>query len=51
MRYLELCKVCKKGYLRPTGEATVREGSNAPLRETDSEREEKCNNPDCNEPY
>jgi len=44
---LELCKVCKKGHLRPTGEATVSGEVKEPFRETDTEREVECDNPEC----
>jgi hypothetical protein len=44
---LELCPVCNKGYLRPTGESAIRGETTEPFRETDSMRKLRCNNSDC----
>jgi len=44
---LELCPVCKKGYLRPTGEVATNAEAKEPFRETGSMRKLVCDNPEC----
>jgi hypothetical protein len=47
MAGLDLFSVCKKGYLRPTGESAISGDNTEPFRETDSMRKLECDNPDC----
>lgn len=47
MAGLDLCPVCKKGYLRPTGESAVSGENTEPFRETGSMRKLVCDNSEC----
>ena len=42
MAGLDLFSVCKKGYLRPTGESAISGDNTEPFRETDSMRKLEC---------
>ena len=47
MAGLDLCSVCKKGYLRPTGESAISGDNTEPFKERDSIRKLQCDNTEC----